>query len=463
MLKKLRSIKVIDVLRALSIFDLTLVLLIIIVPVAVIAAKGGKPGSGKPAKDDTTTVESPVKIDNITPSEGPEGTVITITGTGFDTTNNNILLKGKTIVSGIASADGTSITFALPSDVPCKPPKACPVKMEVTNSQGQSNAFPFKITFGTTDPIEELIIVTESLPVGTKGVPYETTLEGAGGTLPYTWGLYSGYLPHNIRIDPITGKLSGTPSVDGTFPVTYKLEDSDKGSVTKQLNLVIEQPTLDFDSVTIHGRFIDYFTNEPIGGVDIKKTASSQDATIQVDSTSGEFTIQTTISELISKTSGVKGFVYYPPCYFYAQSINIFKYTDGRLTVESNEFDLTRGDPSDIHEITSSTIELGDVTVWPATRITMYFDQELSPWIEYPEEGKSVGNVNYMMNTVGYLGGNIIPFNYPLTVKLKDRDGNVYEAPSYTHDREHGCNVPVILNYFNGEFTWEVGSSSFVN
>lgn len=58
-------------------------------------------------------------------------------------------------------------------------------------------------------------ITTSSLPNGTVNAAYSpVTLAAANGTTPYTWS--SGALPPGLGLNPLTGVLSGTPTVQVT-------------------------------------------------------------------------------------------------------------------------------------------------------------------------------------------------------------------------------------------------------
>ena len=52
-------------------------------------------------------------------------------------------------------------------------------------------------------------ITTASLPSGTVGTEYSTTL-AAEGTAPITWSVSSGSLPEGLSLDAGTGVISGT-------------------------------------------------------------------------------------------------------------------------------------------------------------------------------------------------------------------------------------------------------------
>src|SRR5271170_671141 len=68
------------------------------------------------------------------------------------------------------------------------------------------------------------IITSSPLPSATAGVPYSTTLNAAGGTLPYAWsqvGLTGGY-----SLNAATGVISGTDPTAGTINFTATVTDA---------------------------------------------------------------------------------------------------------------------------------------------------------------------------------------------------------------------------------------------
>ncbi len=85
-------------------------------------------------------------------------------------------------------------------------------------------------------------IVTTSLPSGTKGKSYSTTLVARGGTKPYAWRtLGTVKLPHGLQLNRSTGVISGSPTVSGTFNIEFQVAASTKPIeyATKTLKLVI--------------------------------------------------------------------------------------------------------------------------------------------------------------------------------------------------------------------------------
>jgi hypothetical protein len=76
---------------------------------------------------------------------------------------------------------------------------------------------------GTGSP---LTITTTSLPNGTLGQSYTTTLQATGGTAPYTWTIATGSLPPGLSVSSSTGVISGIPTTAGTYAFTAQVTDA---------------------------------------------------------------------------------------------------------------------------------------------------------------------------------------------------------------------------------------------
>jgi len=85
-----------------------------------------------------------------------------------------------------------------------------------------------------------LTITTDSLPAGTVGQPYATTIGASGGITPYSWTVTPG-LPANLSFDTATGAITGIPAAQGTSSLTFTLIDSSspQQSVQKPLTLTV--------------------------------------------------------------------------------------------------------------------------------------------------------------------------------------------------------------------------------
>ncbi len=95
--------------------------------------------------------------------------------------------------------------------------------VQVTDSFPLSDTQALSITIGAA-PVPPNITTT-SLPDGTMGTVYNRTLQRSGGTAPFTWS-FTGTLPPDLNLNPVTGVISGTPSAAGTFTFTPQVTDS---------------------------------------------------------------------------------------------------------------------------------------------------------------------------------------------------------------------------------------------
>ena len=93
------------------------------------------------------------KITGIMPGDISITTKVTLTGNGFTLENNSLFVRGRTILTGLTSHDGTEIVFSLPAEIPCTIGQACPLK--IVNSNGISNAKVFKLVDLVTPPTED--------------------------------------------------------------------------------------------------------------------------------------------------------------------------------------------------------------------------------------------------------------------------------------------------------------------
>jgi hypothetical protein len=89
--------------------------------------------------------------------------------------------------------------------------------------------------------VKPLAITTTFLAGATADeTTYAQTLEGTGGTTPYTWSISAGMLPEGLSLSPSTGLISGSVTVYAvteTFTVT--LTDASGASTTKQFTITV--------------------------------------------------------------------------------------------------------------------------------------------------------------------------------------------------------------------------------
>ncbi len=105
---------------------------------------------------------SVVNINSLNPASGPVGTVVTVSGSGFASTGNNVSMRNYQVASNLTSSDGKTLQFTIPETLAphCAVGTACPqyivsvipgdYSVVVTNANGTSNAQIFSVTLGTS-------------------------------------------------------------------------------------------------------------------------------------------------------------------------------------------------------------------------------------------------------------------------------------------------------------------------
>jgi SdrD B-like domain/Putative Ig domain/GEVED domain len=96
--------------------------------------------------------------------------------------------------------------------------------VKATDANGCSGTLSYTLT----PACPTITIGQSSLPQGTVGSAYSTTLSASGGTAPYgTWTLTSGTLPAGLTLNASTGVISGTPTASASPATTLTLRVND--------------------------------------------------------------------------------------------------------------------------------------------------------------------------------------------------------------------------------------------
>jgi hypothetical protein len=90
-----------------------------------------------------------------------------------------------------------------------------------------------------------------SLSPATISASYSQQLSQAGGVGSITWSVGAGVLPNGIMLDPMTGLLSGSPMVGGTFNFTARATDAGGCYGERAYALVINCPALSITPATL--------------------------------------------------------------------------------------------------------------------------------------------------------------------------------------------------------------------
>ena len=106
-----------------------------------------------------------------------------------------------------------------------------------TPQQTATASFTISIVLST------LAITTTTLPTGTIGTAYSSTLVSSGGNPPVTWSLVSGSsLPAGLTLST-GGVISGNPTTAATTSFTVQAADSTPATVTQVLSIKVAPPS----------------------------------------------------------------------------------------------------------------------------------------------------------------------------------------------------------------------------
>ena len=83
-----------------------------------------------------------------------------------------------------------------------------------------------------------------NLPPGTAGSFFTRTFTATGGVAPYNFSITAGALPTGLTLDEVTGVLSGSPTVTGTFNFAVRVADSFGCIGSRAYILTINCPTI---------------------------------------------------------------------------------------------------------------------------------------------------------------------------------------------------------------------------
>jgi len=108
--------------------------------------------------------------------------------------------------------------------------------IRVQDAAGLSDVQALSITINPPAPPR---ITTSSLPAGRVGQPYSEPVQATGGTGARTWIIVEGSLPAGLTLDPTTGLISGTPTVEGTSSFTVQVQDAAGRSDQQALSIRI--------------------------------------------------------------------------------------------------------------------------------------------------------------------------------------------------------------------------------
>jgi hypothetical protein len=147
-----------------------------------------------------------------------------------------------------------------------------------------------------------------SFPVGFVGTPYNVALTTTGGTAPYNYAIVQPYaLPPGLAFSTVNGNLqiSGTPTLRGAYPVTFKVTDSNNVQVIVSYALIIDTPIRAVSGIVTYGNALSGDPVKHLSNVNFSATGDSTDSSMSDSSgayllnnlkTNGNYTVTPTKS-----------------------------------------------------------------------------------------------------------------------------------------------------------------------
>jgi len=140
----------------------------------------------------------------------------------------NFSLVGGTLPSGFSlSSSGVLSGFSSVAG-------SFPISVRVTDGQNSTNQASFTLTISSNN----LSLNTNSLPTAFSNLSYTANLSATGGSTPYQFSIFSGALPQGLTLLS-NGTISGTPTVEGTFLITFRVQDAAQASAQSTVSLVV--------------------------------------------------------------------------------------------------------------------------------------------------------------------------------------------------------------------------------
>jgi len=145
------------------------------------------------------------------------------------------------------------------------------IGVRATDSTGATAVATFTLTIlSDVEPLR--IISSGDLTQGSTGVAYAHQLLFTGGHPPRTWSMGTGSLPPGLSLGTVSGVISGTPTLVGTYNFTVQLTDSTQLTVSSQPLRIVVVPgplrVLTGGDLTRGGVGVSYgFALQGIGGL----------------------------------------------------------------------------------------------------------------------------------------------------------------------------------------------------
>ena len=162
----------------------------------------------------------------------------------------------------------------------------------------------------------QIVISPSSLPNGTVGGSYSVTLSATPAAGNYSFSITAGSLPTGLSLNTTTGKISGSPSQNGTFNFTIRATGFGSCSAARSYSIQIGSPTCgtitlaNLGGGTVGNLYNQAATASPVGSYTYAVTSGSVPPGVTFYSSTGQLygypttagTYYFTIKASLSKT-----------------------------------------------------------------------------------------------------------------------------------------------------------------
>lgn len=197
-------------------------------------------GTGAPSAASNAVTPAPALAAgpvSTTLAYGAPATPVTLAITGTATS----VAVDTAPVHGTATVNGTTISYQP------NPGYAGPDSFTYTASDAYQTTAAATVTITVTPPTVALDAANPAN--GTGGSAYTHALVASGGASPYSFQLIGGALPDGLNLGA-DGRITGTPTVAGSFTVTVQVTDSSTGigpfTAQRQYTLQVAAPQIAF-------------------------------------------------------------------------------------------------------------------------------------------------------------------------------------------------------------------------
>ncbi len=175
------------------------------------------------------------------------GTLVAMWGLNTFSGGGNVTLS---VLRQSLSADG--VTWAADTLFYTGPAGNTVLSTNIGGKQVGTFGFAAEFSDGITDILDywdaaapsTLAIECDNPPVGIVGTLYVHEFPATSGTPPYAFDILFGSLPPGLTLDPVTGIVSGTPTVNGIFPFTIQVTDVLDATAEVECSITIQKRCL---------------------------------------------------------------------------------------------------------------------------------------------------------------------------------------------------------------------------